>query len=100
MRTEAAWRDNGRGFTGSLLLHGLILALWLSWSITHPVKQRPPLQAMLVDLVAAPVTEPGPAGGAPQAAKPQPAIAPRAVGVKPQAVTPVPDEMEARIARM
>ena len=100
MRTQAAWRDNRKGVTLSLLLHGLALALWLSWSIQHPNPTRPPLKALLVDLVAAPVTEPGAAGGAPQAARPRPAIAPRALGVKPQALTPAPDELEARIARM
>jgi hypothetical protein len=100
MGSQTAWRDNGKGLTGSLLLHGLILALWLNWSITHPAPQPPPLKAMLVDLVAEPMTQPGAAGGAPQAARPRPAIAPRVLGVKPQAQTPAPDELEARIAKM
>jgi hypothetical protein len=100
MRDQASWRENGKGLTGSLLLHGLALALWLNWSLVHPTPAPPPLKAMLVDLVEMPVIAPGPAGGAPAQNKPRPAIAPRAVGVKPQATTPVPDELEARIARM
>jgi hypothetical protein len=100
MRDQAAWRENGKGLTGSLLLHGLALALWLNWSLVHPTPTPPPLKAMLVDLVQMPLAAEGPAGGAPEKAKPRLAVAPRAVGVKPQATTPVPDELEARIARM
>ena len=100
MRDQAAWRENGQGLTGSLLLHGLALGLWLNWSLVHPAPTPPPLKAMLVDLVQMPVIAPGPAGGTPRQNKPRPAIAPRVVGVRPEAATPVPDELEARIARM
>ena len=100
MRDQATWRENRAGLTGSLLLHGLALGLWLNWSLVHPAPTPPPLQAMLVDLVQMPVIAPGPAGGSPEQSKPRPAIAPRVFGVKPTAETPVPDELEARIARM
>jgi len=97
---HTAWRDNRAGLTGSLLLHGLALALWLNWSMAHPTTQPPPLKAMLVDLVKMPVIAPGPEGGAIEAGRPRPAIAPHPSGVKPQAVTPPPDALEARIAQM
>jgi len=100
MADQATWRENRAGLTGSLLLHGLGLGLWLAWSLAHPKPTPPPLKAMLVDLVQMPVIAPGPAGGAPEQSRPRPAIAPRAVGVKPQATTQAPDELEARIARM
>jgi hypothetical protein len=47
-----------------------------------------------------PVVPPGIAGGAPQVAKPVQARAPRVSGERPQAVTPPPDAMEARIASL
>ncbi len=100
MQGPATWRENRAGLTGSLLLHGLGLALWLNWSLVHPKPTPPPLKAMLVDLVQMPVIAKGPAGGALEQNKPRPAIAPRVIGVKPQATSPVPDELEARIARM
>jgi hypothetical protein len=55
---------------------------------------------MLVDLVKMPVVAPGLEGGAIQAGRPRPAIAPHPNGVRPQGVTPAPDALEARIARM
>ena len=55
---------------------------------------------MLVDLVNLPVVTPGITGGAPQAAKPRLASAPRIVGVRPQGATPPPDALEARIAAL
>ena len=45
----------GRGLAGSLLLHGLVLLLWLNWSLAHPVPEPAPLKALLVDLVAMPM---------------------------------------------
>jgi hypothetical protein len=96
---DRRWTE-GRGLAGSLLLHGLILILWLHWSLAHPVPEPPPLKAMLVDLVAMPVIAPGTSAGAPEQNHPRPAIAPRISGVRPQAVTPPPDELEARIASM
>jgi hypothetical protein len=84
----------------SLLLHGLILALWLGWSSQHPPQPVPPLKAMLVDLVNQPVVAPGLPGGASRAAQPREARAPRALGENPKAVAPPPDAMEARIAAM
>jgi hypothetical protein len=98
--TQAAWRENRAGLTGSLLLHGLALALWLNWSLVHPTTQAPPLKAMLVDLVTMPVIAPGPAGSTIEEGRPRPAIAPKPSGVKPQGVTPPPDALEARIAQM
>ena len=100
MVDHAQWQENRRGLAGSLLLHGLALALWLNWSLVHPVPEPPPLKAMLVDLVQMPVIVPGPSGGAPEQAKSRPAIAPRINGVRADAVTPPPDELEARIAKM
>jgi len=98
--TQAAWRENRAGLTGSLLLHGLALALWLSWSIAHPSRQPLPLKALLVDLVKMPVIAPGSEGGAVEVARPRPAIAPHPSGVKPQGLTPPPDTLEAQIAQM
>jgi hypothetical protein len=97
---DQGWRRNRAGLAGSLLLHGLALALWLAWSLGHPVRPAPPLKAMLVDLVKQPVVAPGTMGGAPQAAKPRQARAPRPAGVKPEAAKPPPDAMEARIAAL
>ena len=86
--TQAAWQENRAGLTGSLLLHGLALALWLNWSLVHPTAPEPPLKAMLVDLVHLPVIAPGPEGGAVEVGRPRPAIAPHPSGVRPQGVTP------------
>jgi hypothetical protein len=94
------WQENGAGLGASLLLHGLVLALWLFWSLGHPVLPAPPLKAMLVDLVRLPVVAPGIAGGAPQVARPREARAPKAAGETPKAVTPPPDMLEARIASL
>ena len=100
MVPRATWRQNRAGVTGSVLLHILALALWLSWSLLHPIQKAPPLQAMLVDLVNLPVVAPGIAGGAPRIARPNEARAPRISGVRPQGVVPPPDLMEARIAAL
>jgi hypothetical protein len=100
MVPRATWRQNRAGVTGSVLLHILALALWLSWSLLHPVQKAQPLRAMLVDLVNLPVVAPGIAGGAPQVARSHEASAPRAIGVRPQGATPPPDIMEARIAAL
>ena len=100
MRTLAAWRKNRAGVTGSVLLHIAALALWLSWSLQHPVRKAEPLKAMLVDLVNLPVVAPGLAGGAPQVAPPRAASAPKVIGVKPQGAVPPPDMLEARIASL
>ena len=99
--SDRTWQKNRAGLAGSLLLHGLALALWLVWSLHHPVVEAPPLKAMLVDLVNLPVIAPGTPGGAPQVARPREARAPRAIGVKPQGLAPPPpDALEARIAAM
>jgi hypothetical protein len=100
MRTDATWRENRAGVTGSVLLHVLALALWLTWSLQHPAQKAQPLKAMLVDLVNLPVVAPGIAGGAPQIAPPHAASAPRVIGVKPQGTEPPPDMLEARIASL
>ena len=93
-------RQERAGWTGSALLHGMLLALWMFWSVRHPVREAPPLKAMLVDLVQIPVVAPGTSGGAREVARPREAVAPKAVGEKPKAVTPPPDAVEARIAAM
>ncbi len=99
--TRATWQENRAGLTGSLLLHGLLLLLLLAWSVKHPPNPAPPLKAMLVDMVTVPVIAPGVAGGAPQKARvPRPATAPRISGVKPKAVTPPPDALEAQISAL
>src|ERR1700730_13979156 len=89
------WQQNRAGLTGSLLLHGLAVALWLAWALGHPVRAAPPLKGLLVDLVRLPVIAPGVSGGAPQAVRPREASAPRVFGIRPQAVTPPPDALEA-----
>ena len=94
------WRQERAGWTGSALLHGLMLALWIFWSVGHPVHPPPPLKAMLVDLVPIPVVAPGTSGGAPQVARPREAVAPKAIGEKPKAVAPLPEALEARISAM
>jgi hypothetical protein len=100
MVLHQTWQRNRAGLTGSLALHVLVLALWLAWSLGHPVAQAPPLKAMLVDLVNLPVVAPGRPGGAPQVARPREARAPRIIGVRPGALVPPPDAMEARIAAL
>jgi hypothetical protein len=100
MVSRHAWQENRAGLIGSLLLHGLVLALWLGWSFGHPSQPTPPLKAMLVDLVNQPVIAPGTASGAPQVARPREARAPHVTGVKPQGIAPPPDAMEARIASL
>lgn len=100
MQTLAAWRENRAGLTGSVLLHGAALALWLLWSLQHPAQKAQPLKAMLVDLVNLPVVAPGTAGGAPHVAPPRAATAPNIIGVKPQGIAPPPDMLEARIASL
>jgi hypothetical protein len=94
------WQKNRAGLTGSLLLHGVAVALWLAWSLHHPLLQAPPLKAMLVDLVRLPVVANGTPGGATQVAPPRQARAPRVQGVTPKATTPPPDALEARIASL
>jgi hypothetical protein len=47
-----------------------------------------------------PVIAPGLEGGAIEAGRPRPAIAPHPSGVRPDGVTPPPDALEARIAEM
>jgi hypothetical protein len=99
--TRETWQENRAGLTGSLLLHGLLLALLLLWSLQHPPNPAPPLKAMLVDLVTVPVIAPGAAGGAPKKAiMPHQATAPRISGVRPNSVTPPPDALEAQIAAL
>lgn len=100
MVSDQGWRRNRAGLAGSLLLHMLALALWLGWSLNHPVIKATPLKAMLVDLVDLPVVAPGTPGGAPQVARPRQASAPRILGVTPKAQAPPPDALEARIAAL
>jgi hypothetical protein len=94
------WQENRTGLAASVLLHGLVLALWLLWSGQHPAQPAPPLKAMLVDLVNLPVVAPGTPGGAPVVARPREALAPKPLGVNPKGAMPPPDAMEARIAAM
>ena len=94
------WQENRAGLTGSLLLHLLFLAFIFWWGMTHPVARQPPLNAMLVDLVTAPTIVPGPSGGAETPLRAPVPAAPKIEGVRPKAVTPPPDELESRIARM
>jgi hypothetical protein len=94
------WRKNGSGLVGSLLLHIAFLALWLTWSLNHPLIQAPPLKAMFVDLVTVPATAPGSAGGAGTARQPHQPTAVRRTGAAPRAQEPPPDAMEARIAAL
>jgi hypothetical protein len=99
-RARALWHENRAGLAGSVLLHVLFVAVILWWGITHPVIRQPPLKAMLVDLVAQPIAVPGPSGGSRAVLHAPLPAAPKIKGVRPKAVTPPPDEMEARIARM
>jgi hypothetical protein len=94
------WQENRAGLTGSLLLHLTIILIALWWGMTHPGVQRPPLKAMLVDLVAAPVIAPGPPGGTETPVRALVPTAPKVEGVRPKAVTPPPDELESRIAAL
>jgi hypothetical protein len=92
------WQRNSKGLAASALLHLTLALLWLWWHVGHPVALSPPLKTTMVDLVTIPVVAPGPAGGA---AAPvhtaAPRAAPRPQGVTPKALTPPPDELEARI---
>jgi len=99
-RVRAMWQENRAGLAGSVALHLLFLAITLWWGVTHPINRQPPLKAMLVDLVARPVPAPGPSGGSHAVVRAPLPAAPKTTGVRPKAVTPPPDEMEARIARM
>jgi hypothetical protein len=94
------WQENRAGVTGSLLLHLAIALLALWWGMTHPVTRQPPLKAMLVDLVTAPVIAPGPPGGAEEPLRASVPTAPKVQGVRPKAQTPPPDELESRIAAL
>lgn len=100
---QRLWRKDGAGLTGSLLLHLVLVAAIIWWSMVHPVRQAPPLKAMMIDLVTLPVVAPGKAGGAVTVApKPRLAVAPKVVGVRPKATKPPPpeDAVEARIAAL
>ena len=99
-RVRALWHENRAGLTGSVLLHLLFLAIALWWGITHPVNRQAPIKPMLVDLVARPVEVPGPSGGTHAIVRAPVPAAPKTEGVKPKAITPPPDEMESRIAKM
>jgi len=99
-RVRALWQENRAGLTGSVLLHLLFLAILLWWGMHHPVVRQPPLKAMLVDLVARPVEVPGPSGGTHAVLHAPVPAAPKTEGVRPKSVTPPPDEMESRIAKM
>lgn len=94
------WQENRAGLTGSALLHLALVLIAIWWGITHPMPHRPPLKAMLVDLVTAPTTVPGPSGGAETPLRAPVPSAPKVQGVKPKAVTPPPDELESRIAAL
>ena len=94
------WRRDGKGFAVSLALHLAAALLFLWWHMGHPVPVHPPRDAMMVDLVSQPVIAPGRAGGASAPVRAPERTAPRVTGVKPQATTPPPDELEARIHGM
>jgi len=99
-KARLLWQENRAGLTGSVLLHLLFLAIALWWGINHPVGRQPPLKAMLVDIVTAPTSVPGPSGGAETPLRAPVPAAPKVEGVKPKALTPPPDELESRIAKM
>ncbi len=99
-RARTLWQENRAGLTGSVLLHLVFVSICLWWGFSHPLVRQPPLKAMLVDLVAAPTIVPGPSGGAQTPLRAPVPAAPKAEGVRPKAVTPTPDELEARIAKM
>lgn len=94
------WQENRAGLTGSFLLHLVLVLLALWWGMTHPAVRRPPLKAMLVDLVTVPTTVPGPPGGTQVPLRAPVPSAPKTEGVRPKAVTPPPDELESRIAAL
>ncbi len=94
------WQENRAGLTGSFILHILFALILLFWGITHPLIRQPPLKAMLVDLVAAPVRVPGPSGGAQTPLRAPIPTAPRTPGMRPKAIAPPPDELEAHIATL
>jgi membrane protein involved in colicin uptake len=99
-RARLLWQENRAGFTGSVLLHLLFLAVILWWGLNHPVMRQPPLKAMLVDIVTVPTNVPGPSGGAATPLRAPVPAAPKKEGVKPKAETPAPDELESRITQM
>lgn len=91
------WRRNRPGLLASVLLHGGFFLIWLLWHLSAPLIPQQPFKATLVDLVTVPVIAPGPAGGAVALPHGPARAAPRIIGVAPKAVTPPPDELEARI---
>jgi hypothetical protein len=99
-RARTLWQENRAGLTGSVLLHFAFALICLWWGFSHPLIRQPPLKAMLVDLVAAPTIVQGPSGGAETPLRARLPTAPKAEGVRPKAVTPPPDELEARITRL
>lgn len=99
-RVRALWHENRAGLVGSVALHLLFFAITLWWGVTHPLNRQAPLKPMLVDLVARPIEVPGPSGGTRAILHVPVPAAPKTEGVKPKAVTPPPDEMEARIAQL
>jgi hypothetical protein len=101
-RVRALWQENRAGFTGSVLLHVLFVAIVLWWGMTHPVLRQAPIKPILLDLVEKPVEVPvlGPSGGSHAILRAPLPAAPKTEGVKPKAVTPPPDELEARITQM
>jgi hypothetical protein len=99
-RARTLWQENRAGLTGSVLLHLVFILICLWWGFSHPLVRQPPLKAMLVDLVTTPTTIPGPSGGAQTPLHAPVPAAPKTEGVRPKAVTPAPDELEARIAQM
>ena len=99
-RARNLWQENRAGLTGSALLHLLFLLAIVWWGVSHPVTRQPPLKAMLVDLVTTPTRIPGPSGGAQTPLRALVPAAPKVQGVRPNAQTPPPDELESRIAQM
>jgi hypothetical protein len=99
--TREGWQKNKAGLIGSALLHIAFVALILFWSLALPARHVPPLKAILIDLVKAPASVSGTPGGA-AVVRPQPraAVAPKRIGEAPNAVQPLPDEVEARIAAL
>ena len=98
-RARTLWQENRAGLTGSVLLHLVVVGICLWWGFSHPLVRQPPLKAMLVDLVTTPTIMPGPSGAETLLRAPVPA-APKTEGVRPKALTPPPDELEARIAQL
>jgi hypothetical protein len=91
------WRQNRAGLAASVFLHLGVTLIWLLWHLGHPLQPQPPQKAAMVDLVTLPVTTTGPAGGAMAPPRAVTRTAPRPVGVAPNAITPPPDALEARI---